>query len=547
MSKKYKLYDKNSDKLMDLFSLNKKAKEFYALRNLSFEVYEGETIGVIGINGAGKSTLSNLLAQVIPPTSGEVKINGVVSLIAISAGLNNNLTGIENIKLKCLMLGLNNEQINEILPDIIEFADIGTFIDQPVKNYSSGMRARLGFAISVQIDPDILVIDEALSVGDSTFYDKCLKKINEFKSHGKTIFFISHSVSQVRKMSDKVLWLNNGRLQEFGSPETVLKQYKSFIDSFNNMNDAEKKAFKQKEAKERFTQNADVNMSNEQNFSLRKATSSRSVENKNNKRKARLFYFQILFFFVCFLISGSAVVFDFPSHFSASRLDIRLLTEIDKEEKQELQTIEINQNGFIAVEGSAIYKNVDFTDKIYDIEFASPIFVQKQIGNEIYQITYNNRYGYINKEEVKLNNLKNDFSYSFIDTLALFPETFKQSFEFYLAFLSSSEDEIKSRLKGLTSEEINDNGEKVLSFDYDKVSYYINDKGIATDIMVEDVEVDEETMNMVNEISALKLNDGTIFLIKTTNGTILYLIRLKVMYKSDKISFYYTAFSLENI
>ncbi|HDR7774512.1 TPA: teichoic acids export ABC transporter ATP-binding subunit TagH [Bacillus tropicus] len=247
VTKKYKMYSKSSDKLKDLFFRNANGDYHYALNNVSFEVPEGEIVGIVGLNGSGKSTLSNLIAGVTIPNKGKVTINGSASLIAISSGLNNQLTGIENIELKALMMGLTKEKIKEITPKVIEFADIGKFMYQPVKTYSSGMKSRIGFAISVHINPDILVIDEALSVGDQTFTKKCLDKMNEFKEQGKTIFFISHSLSQVKNFCTKALWLHYGQFKEYGDVHEVVGYYEGFLKRYNQMTVEEREKQKEEE------------------------------------------------------------------------------------------------------------------------------------------------------------------------------------------------------------------------------------------------------------------------------------------------------------
>ncbi|MCQ6276853.1 teichoic acids export ABC transporter ATP-binding subunit TagH [Bacillus sp. V3B] len=250
VSKQYKIYKGTKEKLLDIISPKSYGEDFYAIQNISFEANKGDVIGFIGVNGSGKSTLSNIIAGIIPPTSGTFEINGKTALIAVNAGLNNQLTGRENIELKCLMLGFSKSEIRKLEPEIIDFADIGIFIDQPVKSYSSGMKSRLGFAISVNIDPDILVIDEALSVGDRIFADKCLDKMNEFKEKGKTIFFISHSIGQMKKFCEKALWLEYGEVKDYGLIEEVMPKYEQFLKKYKAMSLEEKRQFRQ-EAMER--------------------------------------------------------------------------------------------------------------------------------------------------------------------------------------------------------------------------------------------------------------------------------------------------------
>ncbi|NRG45106.1 teichoic acids export ABC transporter ATP-binding subunit TagH [Bacillus sp. CRN 9] len=243
--KKYKLYKKTSDKILDILLPKGYGEDFYALRDINFTAVKGDVIGIVGVNGSGKSTLSNIISGVVPPTLGTVETVGQTSLIAIASGLKGELTGRENIELKCLMLGFSKDEIKAMEADIIEFADIGKFIDQPVKKYSSGMKSRLGFAISVTVDPDILVIDEALSVGDQAFAKKSKDKMYEFKEKGKTIFFISHSLGQMKDFCEKILWLEFGEVRDFGSVKEIMPQYEEFLKNYKAMSKEEQKKYKE--------------------------------------------------------------------------------------------------------------------------------------------------------------------------------------------------------------------------------------------------------------------------------------------------------------
>ena len=232
LSKMYKLYDKPSDRLKE--SLGKKKKkcyrEHYALSHVSFDVHQGETVGIIGTNGSGKSTILKIITGVLNPTDGEVIVDGRISaLLELGAGFNMEYSGLENVYLNGTMIGFSREEIDEKLDDILNFADIGEFIHQPVKTYSSGMFVRLAFAVAINIEPEILIVDEALSVGDVFFQAKCYHKFEEFKKMGKTIIFVSHDLSAVSKYGDKVILLNRGEKLDEGSPKAMVDMYKQLL------------------------------------------------------------------------------------------------------------------------------------------------------------------------------------------------------------------------------------------------------------------------------------------------------------------------------
>ena len=201
-------------------------REFWALRDVSFDVRRGECFGILGRNGAGKSTLLQLLCGTLAPTLGQVSMHGrVAALLELGAGFNPEFTGVENVYLNASVLGLSRAEIDARFADIVAFADIGDFLDQPVKTYSSGMFVRLAFAIAIHVDPDILIIDEALSVGDIAFQNKCFLKIRELRSKGTTMLFVTHDLSTLQLICDRVAWIRDGRLVMIDQPVTVCQEY----------------------------------------------------------------------------------------------------------------------------------------------------------------------------------------------------------------------------------------------------------------------------------------------------------------------------------
>lgn len=232
IKKEYRLYDKPSLRVKEALSIRGKKyhKVFSALRDISFQVEKGEMLGIIGKNGAGKSTLLKIITGVLTPTAGEIKINGKISaLLELGAGFNPEYTGIENIYLNGSMIGFTKQEMDMKLNDILTFADIGDFVYQPVKTYSSGMFARLAFAVAINVEPDILIVDEALSVGDVFFQAKCYKKLEDLKNSGKTILFVTHDMGSVIRYCNRAILINDGIIAAQGKPDEIVDLYKKVL------------------------------------------------------------------------------------------------------------------------------------------------------------------------------------------------------------------------------------------------------------------------------------------------------------------------------
>lgn len=240
LTKIYKLYDRNRDRMREALGLTGKKlhREHFALNGVDIKIYQGETVGIIGTNGSGKSTLLKIITGVLNPTGGSVTVNGRISaLLELGAGFNMEYSGIENIYLNGTMMGFSKAEIKERMQAILEFADIGNFVNQPVKTYSSGMFVRLAFAVAINIDPEILIVDEALSVGDVFFQSKCYHKFEEFKKMGKTILFVSHDLSSIAKYCDRVILLDRGKKLGEGTARQMIDDYKRVLVGQYEMNE----------------------------------------------------------------------------------------------------------------------------------------------------------------------------------------------------------------------------------------------------------------------------------------------------------------------
>lgn len=232
VTKEYPLYHHIGSGIKDLLFHPKRAmsllkgRKYLAIENISFTVNKGESVALIGRNGAGKSTSLGLVAGVLKPSKGEVKVTGrVASMLELGGGFHPELTGRENIILNATLLGLRRSEVYKKLDKIIEFSELGSFIDEPIRVYSSGMLAKLGFSVISQVDPDVLIIDEVLAVGDIAFQRKCINTISAFKEKGVTILFVSHSMTDVKKVCDKVIWVENHRLKAIGDADSVISEY----------------------------------------------------------------------------------------------------------------------------------------------------------------------------------------------------------------------------------------------------------------------------------------------------------------------------------
>lgn len=235
VTKIYKIYNDPKDRFREALGIHKDKQyhtDYYALKDLSFNVRKGEIVGIVGRNGSGKSTILKILTGVLNPTEGNIEMTGkVAALLELGAGFNMEYSGMKNIYLNAAMMRVSREEIEQKIPDILAFADIGDYIHQPVKTYSSGMFVRLAFAVAIHVDPDILIVDEALAVGDARFQLKCMDKFMEFVQQGKTILFVTHDVNTVKRFCSRAIWLNRGELIMQGNTDEVTDRYLDFLKS----------------------------------------------------------------------------------------------------------------------------------------------------------------------------------------------------------------------------------------------------------------------------------------------------------------------------
>jgi lipopolysaccharide transport system ATP-binding protein len=234
LTKSYKLYAQPIDRVKESLNLfgKKYHTEFHAVKDLSFEVKNRETVGIIGRNGCGKSTLLKMIANVLTPSSGRVIVHGHISaILELGAGFNPEMSGLENIYLNTSINGLSKEQTDQKIDEIEKFSELGEFLDQPIKTYSSGMKARLAFAVAINVEPDILIVDEALSVGDAAFQRKCFSKIEEIRANGATILFVSHSEDSIVSLCNRAIWLSNGEQVLDGVPKLVTGLYLKYSNA----------------------------------------------------------------------------------------------------------------------------------------------------------------------------------------------------------------------------------------------------------------------------------------------------------------------------
>lgn len=274
LTKTYKLYQQPIDRLKEALHPLKKSyhKKFNALDHISFEIKHGETVGIVGCNGSGKSTLLKVITGVLTPTSGHAIVHGRVSaILELGAGFNSEMTGLENIYLNNTINGISEFETKERVQQIVDFAELGDFIHQPLKTYSSGMKARLAFAVAINVEPDILIVDEALSVGDAAFQNKCVRKMEEIGEKGITILFVSHDTQIINKFCNKVVWINDGKIKEQGQPDIILENYMSYMSYGSETIRSEKEQEDNKSSNVNYDKIGLINVSGLASFGEKKA------------------------------------------------------------------------------------------------------------------------------------------------------------------------------------------------------------------------------------------------------------------------------------